>query len=122
MRKLVIAAVVLFAASTSQATTFLFGGNLYFLTNAAEDWNAAEAEAVADGGHLASIHSALQNAALASFFITGPTSSSVSTKSPITIVSAAIFLKATHEPSANVGLTSTSPTFTCKSVRGKPIL
>src|SRR5205085_8480387 len=54
-----------------------------------------------------------------SFVITGITSSSVSTRSPITIVSLPIFLKATHEPSASAGLTATPPTVTCKSLRGR---
>ena len=39
------------------------------LTTKAESWTAAEAEAVADGGHLASIHSLADNTLLANNFV-----------------------------------------------------
>ncbi len=51
--------------------------------------------------------------------MTGVTSSSVSTRSPITIAASPIRLKATHEPSASAGLSRTPPAVTCKSVRGR---
>src|ERR1043166_1961032 len=50
---------------------------------------------------------------------TGVTSSSVSTRSPITIVMSPVFLKATHEPRASAGLSSIPPTVTFKSLRGR---
>src|SRR5581483_2843879 len=53
------------------------------------------------------------------FVITGVTSSSDKTRSPITIASLPIFLNATHPPSASAGFSSTPFTVTCMSPRGR---
>src|SRR6266542_4018612 len=54
-----------------------------------------------------------------SFVITGVTSSSVSTRSPITHVISPVFLNATHEPRARACLSSIPETTTFRSLRGK---
>ena len=57
-----------------------------------------------------------------SLLMTGATSLSSSTRSPMAMASpppAAVALNATHEPSASAGFTSTSATATCRSARGK---
>jgi len=59
-------------------------------------------------------------AAITGDFITGSTSSSVSTRSPITIASSPIGANATQEPSAKVGFKSMSPNSTCRPLRGNP--
>jgi hypothetical protein len=51
-----------------------------------------------------------------SFFMTGAISSSVSTRSPITIAFWPIGSKTTQEPSAKVGFSATPSRLTCKSV------
>ncbi|HVV47048.1 MAG TPA: lectin-like protein [Bryobacteraceae bacterium] len=74
MRKLAAIAFIFpltFLAADAHATTISFGGNTYFLTSVAETWAQAEAEAVSQGGHLASIHSAADNQLLADTFVTG---------------------------------------------------
>src|SRR5882724_10343682 len=57
-----------------------------------------------------------------SFIITGSTSSSVSTRSPMTIEDGPFLPKATHEPKASPALISTPSSETCKSLRGRPNL
>src|SRR5215471_2919298 len=60
--------------------------------------------------------------AFSSDIITGSTSSSARTRSPITMESLPGLLKATHEPRASAGLTSTPATVTFISPRGSPNL
>src|ERR1700704_2733096 len=57
-----------------------------------------------------------------SSIITGSTSSSVSTRSPMTIEEGPFLPKATHEPKASPALISTPSSETCKSLRGRPNL
>ncbi len=74
MRKLTTIACALplmFLAADAHATSIDFGGNTYFLTATAENWDQAEAEAVAAGGHLASIHNSADDELLANTFLTG---------------------------------------------------
>lgn len=62
-----VAAVVVFAnAAPAHAATLAltYGGSNYYLSSAATTWAAAQAEAVAMGGHLADINTAAENAAL----------------------------------------------------------
>src|SRR4051812_32940123 len=56
----------------------------------------------------------------ASFFITGLTSSAVSTRSPITMAVPPWLRNASQLPSAKPGLIATPSTVTCRSVRGSP--
>ena len=56
------------------------------------------------------------------FAITGFTSPSSSTKSPITIALSSVPRNAAHEPSARPALIARPRTETCKSLRGKPTL
>ncbi len=58
-------------AANAHASSISFGGNTYFLTSQAESWQAAEDEAVALGGHLASIHNSADNQLLANTFVAG---------------------------------------------------
>lgn len=56
-------------AGTAHAGTVVIGSDEYFLTQTAESWSAAEAEAVADGGFLASVHSLAADLILAENFV-----------------------------------------------------
>jgi hypothetical protein len=58
-------------------TVTIHDGNAYFLTSAVGSWSAAEAEAVADGGHLASVHSASDNQFLVDTFLSGANATAI---------------------------------------------
>jgi hypothetical protein len=58
-------------AAPAMADPLAYHGTLYFLTSQPESWQQAEAEAVQDGGHLASIHSAAEAQFITSSFLTG---------------------------------------------------
>ena len=60
---------MLLAAGSAQAAPITIGNYTYKLTSQALSWTAAEAEAVADGGHLASIKSLVDNEMLANNFV-----------------------------------------------------
>jgi hypothetical protein len=53
------------------AAPVAYHGALYFLTSQPESWQAAEAEAEQNGGHLASLHSAADAQFIADTFLTG---------------------------------------------------
>ncbi len=61
-RILTFALPVIFFAQSASAAVYNYNGNSYFLTTQNESWAAAEAEAITDGGHLVSIHTAAENA------------------------------------------------------------
>jgi hypothetical protein len=64
-------------AARSHAQTGTFGGYTFSLTQSAESWTAAEAEAVADGGHLASITSQAEENFIISAFCNVPENTAV---------------------------------------------
>lgn len=65
---LALSAALSIAARPAAARSYSFGGSTYFLTETAQSWNSAEAEAVADGGHLTSITSMDENTFLTDTF------------------------------------------------------
>lgn len=65
---LALSAALSVAARPAAAQSYSFGGSTYFLTETAQSWNSAEAEAVADGGHLTSITSVDENTFLTDTF------------------------------------------------------
>jgi hypothetical protein len=68
---------LLACAHPASAQTYTFGGHTYFLTSTAESWTAAEAEAVADGGHLTAITSAAEETFITNTFCTAPQATAV---------------------------------------------
>ena len=88
------------------------------------DWITVSANVHIEGRRLGSkqvvVYRGYFDAAFDQFVITGLISVSSNTRSPITMASLPMGLKATHPPSANPGLTVTPSSATVRSLRGKP--
>jgi hypothetical protein len=71
LRLVACAVPLIFLAGNATAGSFTFDGNTFSLTSSAESWWDAEAEAVSDGGYLASVHSLAEDEFLVASFVSG---------------------------------------------------